>query len=147
MQFKATLVSLFIAGALAAPSSAKVPEGAVLKQSTTNNIWTVQDFKRECNEEDTKCTATFYLNTTGPSSTDCSYDVEGSPASQSNGPPEGGQCGDFTVHSGYDSTGWTQYTVAHYESGLIIYPAYKDEQLEGGEVVKPDVAEYPQPLP
>lgn len=148
MQIKALIVSLFAAGAFAAPAAA--PAGAKSMAVANSPLWTIQDMKRVCNSADTTCTYTFYINTTGPSSTSCKYIHNGKPASETSGGPA--TCGAFSVTSGWSgqfgpNNGFTTLSVVHNAARQIIWPSYTDKQLDGGKVVKPDQAYTPTQLP
>ncbi|KAI9369293.1 hypothetical protein BJX61DRAFT_520169 [Aspergillus egyptiacus] len=140
---------LFAALACSTTLAAPTPSGPAKSMMVENTQWTIEDMKRVCDDADTECTWTFGIDT--PSgSTDCTYVVTGSPASQANGGPE--HCGDYTITSGWSGQfgpedGFTTLSVVHEESRQIIWPAYRDDQLEGGEVVKPDQSYTPSVLP
>ncbi|KAL4736378.1 hypothetical protein BDV11DRAFT_193932 [Aspergillus similis] len=128
--------------AFAAPSSAK----SMMVASTQ---WTITSLKRVCNTADTECTWTFGINT-GSDTTDCTYVVNGSPASQANGGPT--HCGDFTITSGWSDqfgadNGFTTLSVVDESTRQIVWPAYTDKQLEGGDVITPDQSYTPSVLP
>lgn len=111
--------------------------------------WTLQDTKRVCNDEDTSCTWTFGIYPGAGDATPCTYIVEGSPASQADGGPV--TCGGYTVTSGWSDqfgaeNGFTTLSVVN-EARQIIWPAYTDKQVAGGEVVKPDQSYSPAALP
>lgn len=76
--------------------------------------------------------------------------VKGAPASEAIGGPA--YCGNYTVASSWSSqfgiqTAFTTLSVINYATDLIIYPAYRDTQLEGGRVVTPDQSYIPEHLP
>ncbi|KAJ5468492.1 hypothetical protein N7475_006244 [Penicillium sp. IBT 31633x] len=128
MQFS----QLLIATGLFATSVFAVP--------VPSNDWTIENMKRVCNEENTSCTWTFGINR-GIGITHCTYLVEANDASHSHGGPS--KCGKFSISSGWSgqfdpNNGFTTLTVAEDATGKLIWPAYTDEQLEGGKVVKPD---------
>ncbi|KAL4746531.1 hypothetical protein BDW72DRAFT_33929 [Aspergillus terricola var. indicus] len=128
--------------AFAAPSSAK-------SMMVANTQWTITSLKRVCNTADSECTWTFGINT-GAHSTDCTYVVKGSPASQANGGPA--QCGDFTITSGWSDqfgadNGFTTLSVVDESTRQIVWPAYTDKQLAGGNIVTPDQSYTPSVLP
>ncbi|KAL4995887.1 hypothetical protein BDV10DRAFT_173508 [Aspergillus recurvatus] len=128
--------------AFAAPSAAK-------SMMVANAQWTITSLKRVCNTADTKCTWTFGIDT-GSDNTDCTYVVSGSPASQANGGPA--KCGDFTITSGWSGqfgpdNGFTTLSVVDESTRQIVWPAYTDKQLAGGNVVKPDQSYTPSVLP
>ncbi|TLD12808.1 uncharacterized protein PgNI_04467, partial [Pyricularia grisea] len=58
----------------------------------------------------------------------------------------------FVVSGGWsgqfgDGQGFTTLSVIDRERRLIVWPAYRDSQLEGGKVVRPDQSYVPQRLP
>ncbi|KAI6356916.1 hypothetical protein MCOR25_007823 [Pyricularia grisea] len=60
--------------------------------------------------------------------------------------------GHFVVSGGWsgqfgDGQGFTTLSVIDRERRLIVWPAYRDSQLEGGKVVRPDQSYVPQRLP
>ncbi|KAL4907230.1 hypothetical protein BDW74DRAFT_148768 [Aspergillus multicolor] len=141
---KLTLTSLALtlglaSTGLAAPSPAK-------SMMVANTQWTITSLKRVCNAADTKCTWTFGIDTPSKSA-DCTYVVNGS---EVNGGPS--NCGDFTITSGWSGqfgadAGFTTLSVVDNVSRQIVWPAYTDKQLDGGEVVKPDQSYTPAALP
>ncbi|KAL2820651.1 hypothetical protein BJX63DRAFT_379831 [Aspergillus granulosus] len=138
----ATLACTGTTLAAPAPSAAK-------SMMVANEQWTIESLKRVCNEADTECTWTFRINA-GSGPTDCTFVVEGSPASQGrNDNPT--PCGDYTVTSGWSGqfgpdAGFTTLSVVNQATRQIIWPAYTDQQLEGGEVVTPDQSYTPSIL-
>ncbi|BCS21080.1 uncharacterized protein APUU_21512S [Aspergillus puulaauensis] len=145
MQFTLThaiLAALACTPAMAAPAKAK---SMMIKESE----WTIESLKRECNDDDSKCTWTFGINP-GDGATDCTYEVEGSPASEADGGPV--NCGAYTVTSGWSDqfgpeNGFTTLSVVNQDTREIVWPAYTDKQVDGGEVVVPDQSYTPQVLP
>ncbi|KAK4863386.1 hypothetical protein LT330_002164 [Penicillium expansum] len=114
----------------------------------TSSDWTIRDMKRVCNDENTSCTWTFGIDS-GSDTTDCTYIVEANDASQADGGPS--TCGTYTVTSSWSgqfgpTNGFTTLSVGNDESGQMIWPGYNDEQLEGGNVVKPDKSYTPTTL-
>ncbi|OJI98055.1 hypothetical protein ASPVEDRAFT_37488 [Aspergillus versicolor CBS 583.65] len=139
---QAILAALACTPALAAPAKTK---SMMIKESE----WTIESLKRECNDDDSKCTWTFGINP-GSGATDCTYEVEGSPASEANGGPV--NCGPYTITSGWSDQfgpeeGFTTLSVVKEETREIVWPAYTDKQVDGGEVVVPDQSYTPQILP
>jgi hypothetical protein len=139
----------FAATAIAAPAGSKL-------MTVEGETWTIENMKRICNEEDTSCTWNFAINThaEGVEPTDAEYIVEASgglPASRAIGGTS--EFGIFTVTStwsdwqGDESLGWTTMSVIDKERGVLVYPAYTDEQLASGEVVEPDQSYIPEPIP
>ncbi|KAL4918338.1 hypothetical protein BDW62DRAFT_181760 [Aspergillus aurantiobrunneus] len=138
-------LSISAAPALAAPA----PTGPSKSMMVTNTQWTIESLQRDCNEDDTSCTWTFGINP-GADTTDCTYVVEGSPASQANGGPV--DCGVYTITSGWSDqfgpdNGFTTLSVVNRDTRQIVWPAYTDRQVAGGEVVVPDQSYTPQVLP
>ncbi|KAL4940980.1 hypothetical protein BDV06DRAFT_195529 [Aspergillus oleicola] len=145
MQFPLTTIllsALAATPALAAPATTK-------SMMVANTQWTIESLKRVCNAADTKCTWTFGINA-GSGATDCTYIVEGSPASEVNGGPS--TCGPYTITSGWSDqfgadAGFTTLSVVNEDTRQIVWPAYTDKQLDGGEVVSPDQSYTPSVLP
>ena len=137
MQLSKTLVAAIFAAstAFAAPTEEA--------KSMTANVpqWTIEGMKRTCTKDNSHCTWSFNINThvAGAKPTDCKHEVAGphvkaSPASH---------CGDYTVTSGWSDqfgpgNGFTTLAVVDNKKKLIAWPAYRDQQVEGGKVVKPD---------
>lgn len=138
---KTVITALFATAAVASPV-----RRAVKSLKSDDPEWTLENFTRSCNDDDTKCTWTFGINTNeeGSEVVDCEYIVEGDPASQTPGTkPQA--CGVFTVTSGYDAgdapgNGFTVLSVVNYEIEKIIYAGYNDRWLENGEPVDPDMS-------
>ncbi|KAK0660279.1 hypothetical protein DIS24_g3311 [Lasiodiplodia hormozganensis] len=111
--------------------------------------WTVTDFTRTCNGDDTSCHVSFGVNRNDGSAVQkCAYDVTGKPASRTD--YNSVACGVYTISSGWsgqfgEGNGFT--TLAVTDRKQIIYPAYTDKQLASGQVVKPDQSYAPQALP
>ncbi|KAJ3459162.1 hypothetical protein MRS44_015235 [Fusarium solani] len=90
---------------------------------------------------------------TAGAATACKYVVKSTKtakASKANGGPA--TCGDFTITSGWSGQfgadkGFTTLSVVSKSKKQIVYPAYTDQQLAGGKVVKPDQAYAPASLP
>ncbi|KAL3440972.1 hypothetical protein BJX65DRAFT_300103 [Aspergillus insuetus] len=144
----------YISTTLAAPAAAPSP-ATTKSMMVANTSWTISSLKRVCNHLNTKCTWTFGIST-GPGSesetttTNCTYIVEGSPASQAKGGPA--PCGNYTISSGWSDqfgadAGFTTLSVVNEETRQIVWPAYTDKQLEKGEVVTPDQSYTPSVLP
>ncbi|RMJ26536.1 hypothetical protein PHISP_02583 [Aspergillus sp. HF37] len=143
--------------------AAPAPAARMSMMASSSAEWTMEDMKRVCNDADTSCTWTFGIddgsgsgsapsNTT--TTTPCTYIVEaanGIPASRADGGPS--QCGEYTITSGWsgqfgEEKGFTTLSVVNDETPRqIIWPAYTDKQLEGGQVVKPDQSYAPATLP
>ncbi|KAJ0420567.1 hypothetical protein BJY00DRAFT_312985 [Aspergillus carlsbadensis] len=156
MQF--SLTSLLLAAltctstTLAAPAPAPSAAKSMMVENTS---WTISSLKRVCNDPNTKCTWTFGISTgsgseSEPASTNCTYAVEGSPASQADGGPA--SCGNYTITSGWSDqfgaeAGFTTLSVVNKGTRQIVWPAYTDKQLEGGQVVSPDQSYTPSVLP
>lgn len=145
MLTKTVLATLFATAALASPTAraanAKRREVESLKADVPE--WTLEELVRTCNDDDTKCTWTFGINTNdGADVVECKYVVEGDPASETPGTvPQA--CDPFAITSGYDSgdapgNGFTVLSVVNYEIGKLIYAGYNDRHLKNGEVVDPD---------
>ncbi|KAH7310599.1 hypothetical protein B0I35DRAFT_412091 [Stachybotrys elegans] len=145
MLFTQSLVAAFASIALAAPT----------RLMTVDEEWTIESLQRVCDEQDTQCTWTFTINTNteGVEPTSVEYIVEASgetPASQAIGGPS--EFGVFTVTSTWSDVfgiedAWTTMSVIDFERGILVYPAYLDRQVAGGEVVEPDQVYIPEPIP
>ncbi|KAL2837561.1 hypothetical protein BJY01DRAFT_220799 [Aspergillus pseudoustus] len=145
------LAALASTAALAAPAPASSSSPAK-SMMVANTSWTITSLKRVCKKADTKCTWTFGIDTgSGPNSTtDCTYIVNGSPASEANGGPI--TCGAYTITSGWSDqfgadAGFTTLAVVNEGTRQIVWPAYTDKQLDGGQVVTPDQSYTPSVLP
>lgn len=143
MQYATVLAILAAAStSLAAPTPA-----ADVSMMVADSSWTMQDFKRTCT--DTTCDYSYSINLNdGSAATACSYSVNGNPASQAS--YQNVKCGAFTIGSNWSGQfGADQgfQTLSVVKDKQIIYPAYTDKQLEGGNVVKPDQSYTPQNLP
>ncbi|KAJ9300143.1 hypothetical protein DTO271G3_2260 [Paecilomyces variotii] len=130
---------------LAAP--APIPSKSMM---SNDSQWTIESLKRICNDADTSCTWTFGIDIGSGTPTACTYVVNGTIASEANGGPS--TCGDFTITSGWSDqfgpgNGFTTLSVVDDVTRQIIYPAYTDAQLEGGQVVTPDQSYTPAALP
>ncbi|CAI7603638.1 unnamed protein product [Penicillium crustosum] len=145
------LTQLILTTGLLASSAFAAPADTSVKSMMADSPqWTLQNTKRVCNPEDTSCTWTFGIYPGAGDATPCTYVVAGSPASRANGGPAA--CGGFTVTSGWsgqfgEENGFTTLSVVDNASKQIIWPAYTDKQLAGGQVVKPDQSYAPAALP
>lgn len=140
MQFTTALTILAAAGtSLAAPAPA-----AAKSMMAAGTTWTIENFQRTCNSGDTSCHISFSVNINdGSAATACSYDVNGSPASDA--AYNSLRCGPYTVGSSHDPNGFTVLSV--HNDNLIVYPGYTDAELDGGNVVKPDKSYTPSAFP
>ncbi|RSL89570.1 hypothetical protein CEP51_001113 [Fusarium floridanum] len=147
MKFSITIVAaLLSATGMAAPAN----EVSMMAASPQ---WTIQTLNRVCDKPDATCTWNFKINTGSGAATACKYVVKSTKttkASKANGGPA--TCGDFTITSGWSGQfgadkGFTTLSVVSKSKKQIIYPAYTDQQLAGGKVVKPDQAYAPASLP
>lgn len=154
MLTKTVLATLFATAALASPTSRNANSKRREVKSLQADVpeWTVEELVRTCNDEDTKCTWTFGINTNDDSDVvDCEYVVEGDPASETPGTtPQ--SCGPFSITSGYDSgdaegNGFTVLSVVNYKIGKLIYAGYNDRLLKNGETVDPDLSWIVYDLP
>ncbi|KOS46908.1 hypothetical protein ACN38_g2187 [Penicillium nordicum] len=121
---------------------------SIVAAPITSSDWTIRDMQRVCNDENTSCTWSFGIDS-GSDTTGCTYIVEATDASRANGGPSA--CGAYTISSGWSgqfdpTNGFTTLSVANNEAGQIIWPAYNDEQLADGKVVKPDQGYTPAAL-
>lgn len=129
----------------AADTSLAAPAPAAAKSMmAAGTTWTIENFQRTCNSGDTSCHISFGVNINdGSAATACSYDVNGSPASDA--AYNSLVCGPYTVGSSHDPNGFTVLSV--HNSNLIVYPGYTDAELDGGNVVKPDKSYTPSAFP
>ncbi|KAL1853322.1 putative tRNA-splicing endonuclease subunit tsp-1 [Paecilomyces lecythidis] len=140
------LTAVFASSAvLAAPAPA--PGKSMM---AADSQWTITSLKRICNEPNTSCTWTFGIDTGSGNPTACTYVVDATNASEANGGPS--DCGDFTITSGWSGqfgpgNGFTTLSVVDNPLRQIIWPAYTDKQLAGGNVVTPDQSYTPAALP
>lgn len=143
MQFTTILAAL-----AAASTSLAAPAPAADKSMMSAGYWTIQDFKRTCPKTDS-CHYNFDINlNNGKPTTHCAYDVTGHPAARAT--YQNVRCGDFAVGStwsGQFGEGQGFQTLSVVKGKQIIYPAYTDNQLASGKVVKPDQSYTPQNLP
>lgn len=144
MQFS----QLLLATIFAAPAVLAAPVAGV-SMMATSTTWTIENMKRVCNKADTSCTWTFGINTGSGDATSCTYVVKASDASEANGGPS--TCGDFTITSGWSGqfgpgNGFTTLSVVDNNTRQIAWPAYTDNQLASGKVVKPDQSYTPANL-
>ncbi|KAJ5964477.1 uncharacterized protein N7479_004353 [Penicillium vulpinum] len=145
------LTQILIATGLFASSAFAAPADTESKSMmAAGPQWTIQNARRVCTPEDTTCTWTFGIYPGVGEATPCTYVVNGSPASQANGGPA--NCGGFTITSGWSGqfgpgNGFTTLSVVKNDCHQIIWPAYTDKQLAGGQVVKPDQSYAPAALP
>ncbi len=147
MRFAAvTLVSILVAIGAASPDEVD-PDVKSMKAPVRE--WTIHALSRKCNEDDTCCHWSFWINANNSTKpTYCAYDVLGvdhKPGSES--PGTGADCGDYRVTSGWSGQfgpekGFTTLSVVDTKKKLIAWPAHTDKQLWHGEIVKPDQS-YP----
>ena len=117
--------------------------------------WTIESLKRVCDDDDTTCKWTFSVNTHAEDvePTEVTYVVNATDdtvASRAIGGPV--EASIFTITSTWTDyfgieEAWTTLSVIDYERGVLVYPAYKDKQLEDGEVVEPDQTYVPENIP
>lgn len=133
--------AVFSAAALAAP---------LVDLAKRDTEWTIVSMKRVCDSADTTCTWTFSVDTHDAAATACSIIVTGSPASETDN-SAGSTCGPYTITSGWSGqfgpgNGFTTFSVVDWTKKLIIWPAYTDAELAGGNVVTPDKSYTPSSL-
>ncbi|KAF4120709.1 hypothetical protein GMORB2_2713 [Geosmithia morbida] len=148
MKFSATalLTAVLASTAAAAPATSEV------KSMSTAATWTITDFKRVCNEADTSCDWSFGIKD-ADKITKCAYTVKktgDAPASRTS--QTGVACGAYSVTSAWsgqfgEGQGFTTLSVVDYAAKTIAWPAYTDNQLAAGTVVKPDQSYPVQALP
>ena len=153
MQLDKTLLAILATGALAAPR-ARSSSGSKSMMASSQPEWTIESLKRVCSTDGTTCTWNFGIDTHAANTkpTNCTYIVHGSPADHANGGPA--SCGIFNITSGWSNQfgnapqqTFTVLSVVDYPANLIVYPGYTDQQLNAGQVVKPDQSYQPQGLP
>ncbi|TLS29442.1 hypothetical protein PpBr36_03799 [Pyricularia pennisetigena] len=120
-----TLIALLASTAAAAPVS------------TVAATWTINSFKRTCNDADTVCKVEFGINGTA-----CSYEVKAA-SEASRASVSGVVCGPYQVTSGWSGqfgpgNGFTTWSVADWSKKLIAFPSYADRDIPNGQVVTPD---------
>jgi hypothetical protein len=151
MQFTTAAITSILATLAAARPAGEVDSAvSTVSMMVASSSWTVQSMKRVCDSADTSCAWSFKINT-GAAATDCAFTAKGSPASQTN-QNSAVQCGDFAVTTGWSGqfgagNGFTTLAVVDSATKQIIYPAYTDKQLTGGNVVSPDQSYTPAALP
>lgn len=144
MQFTTAIIAvLATAGSsLAAPA----PEPAAdVSMMATASTWTMQNFERTCGGG--VCTYDYSVFD-GSAATHCNYKVTGNPATRAS--YQNVKCGAYTIGStwsGQFGEGQGFQTLSVVKGKQIIYPAYTDNQLVSGKVVKPDQSYTPQNLP
>ncbi|KAH8676112.1 hypothetical protein BX600DRAFT_508291 [Xylariales sp. PMI_506] len=137
----AALTTLFASAVFAAPAEQVEPRKNWAR-------WTIECLSRTCDEHDTVCTWDFTIDTHGRHEpTACSFSVYGHPASETD-LTDAACCGDFSVTTGWsgqfgEGNGFTTLAVVNNDNSKIIWPAYTDVQLEGGQVVVPDQSYHP----
>ena len=144
MKFTAAAITAILP--LAALSSPTKRAGAV-SMSADVPQWTMQTFKRACDDADTSCTWSFGINANnGGAAAPCEFTVkalpDGTPASRAP-QTDGVACGAYTVTSGWsgqfgEDNGFTTLSVVDWGNQLISWPSYSDKDLAGGKVVSPD---------
>ncbi|KAJ5880784.1 uncharacterized protein N7473_011837 [Penicillium subrubescens] len=144
------LSQLLLATILAAPAALAAPVASSVSMMAASPEWTIQSMKRVCATNDSSCTWTFGIYPGSGDATACKLVVTANTASQANGGPS--SCGDYTVTSGWSGqfgpgNGFTTLSVVNNKSRQIIWPAYTDKQLAGGNVVTPDQSYAPAALP
>ncbi|KAG8164516.1 hypothetical protein KVR01_006434 [Diaporthe batatas] len=146
MQFTTVFLSALAAvGSMAAPLEPRAEAVSMMAQATT---WTITNFKRTVNADNTVTTWTFGINN-GVTTTPCTEVVKGAKSSTLNGGPA--TCGAYTVTSGWsDQFGpgneFTTFAVVDYAQSLIVYPAYRDVEVASGNVVTPDKSYTPSKI-
>lgn len=140
------LTQFLLATLCAAPAVLAAP----VSMMANSPEWTIQSMKRVCAADDSSCTWTFGIYPGSGDATACTLVVTANTASQANGGPA--SCGDYTVTSGWSGqfgpgNGFTTLSVVNNKSRQIVWPAYTDKQLAGGNVVTPDQSYAPAALP
>ncbi|KAG8412265.1 hypothetical protein J3458_014451 [Metarhizium acridum] len=150
MQLTQTIVA-----ALFAASSVVAAPAPTEKSMMVQGIpeWTIEGVHRWCNWENTQCNWKFTINPKIYSPTPVNFVVKNAgatPAAQNNGAAQ--NFGDYTITSGWSGqfgpgNGFTTFAVVDNKNRRIAYPAYRDAQVENGQVVSPDLSFQPQALP
>ncbi|PPJ57332.1 hypothetical protein CBER1_07926 [Cercospora berteroae] len=148
MQFTTTVFAL-LAAASASVATPVPAEAATNMMAAATPQWTIENFTRTCNGNDSNCKYSFGINTNnGQKVTGCSYSVNGKPASRAT--YQNIQCGAFRIGStwsGQFGAGQGFQTLSVVKDRQIVYPAYTDKQLVNGKTVKPNQSYAPQNLP
>ena len=144
------ITQIILSTALLASSAVMAAPAAGKSMMTNGPQWTIENMKRTCNAGNTQCTWTFGIEVGTAAATPCTYVVKANDASQANGGPA--TCGAYTITSGWSGqfgagNGFTTLSVVNGNTRQIVWPAYTDNQLAGGKVVKPDQAYAPAALP
>ncbi|KAF4999000.1 hypothetical protein FGRMN_2799 [Fusarium graminum] len=111
--------------------------------------WTIAGMRRTCTLDDSVCIWNFNIVTDRGLGTPCIYIVRGTRASQRAGGPV--ECGNFNSTSGWSGqfgpgNGFTTFSVISSQR-QIIWPAYTDNQVMNGNLVRPDQSYLPANLP
>jgi len=150
----ALLTSLFATLTLAAPAL-RLPTCLNRRQGapfdTPDRVWTMQQFRRVCDDSDMNCEWSFTINTHRDfqAPTPCKYSIPALPGVPASMAEEmGADCGPFRVVSAWSGqfgpeNGFTTLSVIDPEERLVAFPSYSDKQLEGGKVVVPDLEFVP----
>jgi hypothetical protein len=146
------LTTLLASSAMAAPAEVDAREVATVSMAAAST-WTIESMKRSCDKPDNTCAWSFTINN-GGSKQGCSYNVkrQNSKTPASHSPQTGVKCGAYTVTSGWSGQfgpgqGFTTLSVVNNKDRTIAWPAYTDNQLKGGKVVKPNQSYPVQKLP
>ena len=147
------LTTLLASSAMAAPAEVDAREVAAISMAAAST-WTIESMKRSCDKPDNTCAWSFTINNNSGSKQACSYNVKrqnsNTPASHS--PQTGATSGAYTHTSRWSGQygpgqGFTTLSVVNNKDRTIAWPAYTDNQLKGGNVVKPNQSYPVQKLP
>ncbi|CAG9956293.1 unnamed protein product [Clonostachys rosea f. rosea IK726] len=154
MQFSvaAILTTLLAGTALATPTPMEA-ESTEVKSMSSSATWTIRHLRRECDHNDSCCTWYFAVDDGRSQWCDCefrTYSTHDTPASRAQGKEQ--WCGPYVITSGWsgqfgEGNGFTTFSVVDKGRREIAWPAYKDEQVWGGHVVRPDQCYPVQWLP
>ncbi|KAL5601444.1 hypothetical protein BROUX41_002569 [Berkeleyomyces rouxiae] len=103
--------------------------------------WTLTDVSRSCTETDDECTYSFGIDSSIHDTVQCEYSVSGQSASSAT--VTDALCGPFTINSSWNGQFGVDaaFTIISVTDGkYIAWPAYTDQELDGGNVVQPDRA-------
>jgi hypothetical protein len=144
MQFTNYLaLALATAGAaLAAPAAEPAVATDMMDRAAS---WTLQGFKRACNEANNSCTYTYKINAHAGAVPDCKYTIKGAAASKKS--YDNVKCGAYVISSNWSGQFGADkgfQTLSVKKGNLIIYPSYTDAELKGGKIVKPNKSYAPQ---
>ncbi|KAK1754376.1 hypothetical protein QBC47DRAFT_461485 [Echria macrotheca] len=145
MQFQKLAMQL---GALFAAFTQALPVDQPIDVLTLLDVpkWTIEDLRRECNSADTVCSWDFIINPHLFPKVPCHFETDSrSSVPASRAPLHGGKCGPYSLYTGWSGQfgighGYTTLSIVDHVNKIVVYPAYTDEELAGGQPVKPDLS-------